>query len=188
MDIKVSFDDEPLILVDQKNVEIGTLEKEACHLGEGKLHRAFSIFLLNSSGQVFIQKRSAQKMLWPGFWSNSCCSHPRRGETTVGAAHRRLEEELGIQTELEELYDFEYKASYLDLGSEHERCSVLLGFSDDPVLINENEISDWRWLLPTEVDELIKNQNELTTPWFEMEWSALRSKFPEKLTVSRSKE
>ena len=92
----VSFDSDLLILVDSEDRETGSLDKARCHEGKGILHRAFSLFVFNSEGAVLMQRRSRQKRLWPAFWSNSCCSHPRVGEKTPEAAKRRLEEESSI--------------------------------------------------------------------------------------------
>ena len=92
----VSYDNEMLIIVDLYDNEIGTLNKFECHQKNGVLHRAFSIFLFNEQGQLLVQKRSIQKKLWPSFWSNSCCSHPRQGEDILEAAKRRLNDELGF--------------------------------------------------------------------------------------------
>jgi len=97
---KVSFDDEPLILVDEDDNEVGYRSKGECHEGHGILHRAFSIFLFDKRGRVLLQQRAAGKRLWPLHWSNSCCSHPRRGETMDQALHRRLREELGLEASL----------------------------------------------------------------------------------------
>ena len=85
-----------LILVDSDDQEIGLMDKTLCHEDQGKLHRAFSIFLFNRSGEVLIQQRATSKLLWGDFWSNTCCSHPRAGESIDSAASRRIEEELGI--------------------------------------------------------------------------------------------
>ena len=89
----VSSDLDQLILVDSADQQIGSMTKPDCHLGTGTLHRAFSIFIFNQAGDVLLQRRSKQKMLWPGYWSNACCSHPRLGETSEAAAHRRLKQE-----------------------------------------------------------------------------------------------
>ena len=99
----VSFDDEKLILVDKDDNVLGYKDKLSCHEGDGILHRAFSIFIFNKKKQLLLQKRSDQKLLWPLFWSNSCCSHPRQGEDYETAIHRRLKEELNIDTELKNL-------------------------------------------------------------------------------------
>ena len=92
----VSFDNEKLILVDKYDNVLGYKSKAECHEGEGILHRAFSIFIFNDKNQLLLQKRSAKKLLWPLYWSNSCCSHPRKGENYETATHRRLKEELGL--------------------------------------------------------------------------------------------
>ncbi|HLP44763.1 MAG TPA: isopentenyl-diphosphate delta-isomerase, partial [Candidatus Kapabacteria bacterium] len=105
-----------LILVDGKDNIVGYLDKGGCHEGEGVLHRAFSIFIFNSRGQLLLQRRSAAKPLWPLFLSNSVCSHPRRGESYEEATHRRLKEELGIETRVFFLFKFEYRASYGVIG------------------------------------------------------------------------
>lgn len=102
----VSCESELLILVDEQDREIGHGSKAACHDGEGVLHRAFSLFIFNEAGELLLQQRSAQKRLWPMFWSNSCCSHPRQGETMEQAVHRRLEQELGMTSALQYLYKF----------------------------------------------------------------------------------
>ena len=96
----VSFDNEALIIVDAQDRILGHGNKADLHRGSGTLHRAFSIFLFNSAGELLLTRRSNTKPLWPGFWSNTCCSHPRRGETYGVATQRRLREELGIETPL----------------------------------------------------------------------------------------
>ena len=126
----VSFDDEPLMLVDPSDNVIGFEEKLNAHKGDGKLHRAFSIFLFNDLGEVLLQRRSELKPLWPGYWSNTCCSHPRRGETLEEATRRRLREELDLSAKLTFLFKFEYQAQFENVGSEHELCSVFVGHVD----------------------------------------------------------
>ena len=130
-----------LILVDEEDREVGSCEKVDCHIGDGKLHRAFSVFLFNPNGELLIQQRSEQKMLWPLIWANSCCSHPRLGEDTFDAAHRRIREELGVSCELQYLYKFVYHASYGTTGSEHENCWVFAGHFDGNLDINPDEIA-----------------------------------------------
>ncbi|MFU8815807.1 MAG: isopentenyl-diphosphate delta-isomerase, partial [Pseudomonadales bacterium] len=116
----VSSEREPLILVDSDDRELGWMDKSAAHDGDGILHRAFSLFIFNAAGELLIQQRAPGKRLWPSFWSNSCCSHPRAGEELSEAVGRRLQQELGMQAELHFVYKFEYLAHYRDLGSEHE--------------------------------------------------------------------
>jgi len=173
----VSSENENLIIVDQDDVEIGTLSKARCHDGDGVLHRAFSLFVFNAQGELLLQQRSTEKRLWPLFWSNSCCSHPRQGETMDVAIERRLDEELGIATTLEFVYKFSYQARYGELGSENELCSVYLGCSDQSVQANQSEIADSRFV-PVDVfeAELAQTANRFT-PWFRMEWERLRGEF-----------
>ena len=93
----VSSEAEELILVDSDDNETGFLSKAECHDGQGQRHRAFSLFLFNEDGELLLQQRAASKRLWPGYWSNTCCSHPRRGETLEVATRRRLRDELNIE-------------------------------------------------------------------------------------------
>lgn len=174
----VSFDSDPLILVDSEDREIGSLDKAGCHEGRGVLHRAFSLFVFNSEGALLLQRRSRQKRLWPAFWSNSCCSHPRLGESTPEAAKRRLEEELGLVCELDYIYKFQYHAEYLSIGSENELCWVFAGFVGDQVLRpNVNEVDDCRYIEPWTLDREMDSRPETFTPWFHMEWRSLRKDY-----------
>lgn len=170
----VSSEEEPLILVDESDREIGFLSKGECHDGDGVLHRAFSLFIFNSDGELLLQQRSAGKRLWPRFWSNSCCSHPRRGETMTVATRRRLDQELGMEADFEHVFTFQYHARYLDLGSESEVCHVFVGLCDDPPRPNSTEIDAVRWITPDELDREFRDQPETLTPWFAQEWPRVR--------------
>ena len=172
----VSFDEERLILVDSDDTVVGYDTKLNAHRGAGTLHRAFSIFLFDGTGRVMLHQRSQSKPLWPGFWTNSCCSHPRRGESYQDATARRLHEELGVSSQLTHLYQFEYHARYEDLGSEHELCSVFAGnlAPHQAVDANEDEIMAWAWFDVAEVDALVAQDPARFTPWFLLEWSTLR--------------
>ena len=177
----VSYDHENLIIVDFEDNEIGNLSKLECHKNKGVLHRAFSIFLFNTNGQLLIQKRSSQKKLWPLFWSNTCCSHPRKGEEILNAAHRRLSDELGIKkVTLEYVYKFSYTAEYKNIGSENELCSVFLGKIDEDLDINENEISLVKYIETRDLLSKMENKNQYT-PWFEMEWHTLSTTYQKTL-------
>ncbi|MBD3225369.1 MAG: isopentenyl-diphosphate Delta-isomerase [Caldithrix sp.] len=173
----VSFDDELLILVDEQDNELGWETKEKCHNGKGILHRAFSIFIFNEKNELLLQKRSGSKRLWPLFWSNTCCSHPRKGETYEIASIRRLKEELGINTKLYYIFQFQYEADFKDKGAENELCSVYIGKTNQRPEINENEIAEWQYIKPEELDNKIQQQPERFTPWFKMEWQRIRSEF-----------
>src|SRR5690348_5359580 len=164
---------ESLILVDEADREVGYMSKARCHEGQGVLHRAFSLLIFNEHGELLLQRRSAGKRLWPHYWSNSCCSHPRRAETMEAAIHRRLYEELGLVCPLHFLFKFQYQAQYYNVGAEHELCSVFIGHSTGRVLIDHNEISDWRWVSPESLAVELGTGRERFTPWFTMEWERI---------------
>lgn len=170
----VSSDAEELILVDAEDREAGFLSKAECHNGTGKLHRAFSVFLFNAAGELLLQQRSATKRLWPGFWSNSCCSHPRRGESMALATSRRLHDELNVESSLEFVYKFTYQAEFQGAGSEHELCHVYLGTVTDDVAANEFEIEALRYISARDLQREFEVSPELYTPWFKLEWLALQ--------------
>lgn len=171
----VSFDNEALIIVDAQDRILGHGTKAELHQGAGTLHRAFSIFLFNDAGHVLLQKRSADKPLWPEFWSNTCCSHPRRGESYGIATSRRLKEELGVEAPLRFTHRFRYQAQFSAEGAEHELCSVYVGRIDGDPMPNPQEVSDWQWVSPSALDEWLDTNPENLTPWFKLEWAALRS-------------
>ena len=170
----VSFESELLILVNSDDEPIGHETKSKCHHGRGILHRAFSILIFNSQNQLLLQQRSSQKRLWGGYWANSCCSHPRQGESMDEATARRLGQELGLRCSLTFLYKFEYQARFEERGSEHELCWVYAGRCDDEPTVNPNEIAAWRWIDPEALDvEMVKNADQFS-PWFQIEWAEIR--------------
>jgi isopentenyl-diphosphate delta-isomerase len=171
----VSFDNEALIIVDAQDRILGHGTKAELHQGTGTLHRAFSIFLFNDAGHVLLQQRSADKPLWPEFWSNTCCSHPRRGESYGIATRRRLKEELGVEAPLRFTHRFRYQAQFSAEGAEHELCSVYVGRIDGDPKPNPQEVSDWQWISPSALDEWLETNPQNLTPWFRLEWAALRS-------------
>lgn len=169
----VSSEAEELILVDENDAETGFLSKAECHDGAGQLHRAFSVFLFNDAGELLIQQRSRLKRLWPEYWSNTCCSHPRRGESMSIATQRRLHDELNIDTSLEFVYKFSYQANFDASGSENELCHVYLGRVQDDVVPNEHEIAAVRYISPAALLDEFETQPDSLTPWFKMEWLSL---------------
>ena len=177
----VSSEGEELILVDENDREIGFRSKADCHDGDGLLHRAFSLFLFNDNGELLLQQRSASKRLWPGFWSNSCCSHPRRGETLEVATQRRLDDELNIAATLEHVYHFCYQARFGEAGSENELCHVFLGSIDGTVRPNESEIEAVRFLGASDLDSELDQRPKAFTPWFKQEWATLKKDHAEAL-------
>jgi len=179
----VSSEDEDLVLVDRDDVEVGHLSKALCHDGPGVLHRAFSLFLFNEAGELLLQQRSAQKRLWPGFWSNSCCSHPRRGESMEVATRRRLLDELNFETDVEYVYKFCYTASFGDAGSENELCHVYLGNATGDVRPNRSEIDSVRFLSPNSLSAEMRDSPERFTPWFKQEWEELVANYRDRLGI-----
>jgi isopentenyl-diphosphate delta-isomerase len=173
----VSNASEELILVDELDREIGAKPKSECHAGNGILHRAFSIFIFNDSAELLLQQRSAEKPLWPGYWSNACCSHPRLGETMETAVSRRLVQELGFECPLEYLYKFKYHAQYGAVGAEHEYCWVYHGRYNGVVDANINEIAAWRFVGLEALGAELEAQPERFTPWFKMEWTHIKNNF-----------
>jgi len=173
----VSFEDEKLILVDENDNEVGYETKDVCHNGEGILHRAFSIFIFNSQNELLLQQRHSSKRLWGNFWSNTCCSHPRKGESYALATARRLEEEIGLKVPLQYLFRFQYQAKFEDKGSENELCSVYIGHSDLPPKMNETEIMAWKYISITDLNRDMLLNPGLYTPWFKMEWERITKEY-----------
>ncbi len=155
-----------VITVDKKDEEIGKEEKLKTHQ-EGKLHRAFSIFIFNKKGELLLQKRAGAKYHSGGLWSNTCCSHPRPGFDLKEEAKKRLKEEMGVETELKEVFSFIYKTKIGKL-IEHEFDHVFIGkFNGDPKP-NEKEVEEWRWVSKRELKKALKENPEKYTPWLKI--------------------
>jgi isopentenyl-diphosphate Delta-isomerase len=166
-------DSELLILVDAADREVGFMDKSACHDGAGVLHRAFSLLIFNQAGELLLQQRAAAKRLWPHYWSNSVCSHPRRSESLLSAIHRRLEEELGIACPLTFLFKFQYQARFEHAGAERELCSVYIGRTDEEPKCDPDEIQAWRWVSPESLQQELAGDTHRFTPWFRLEWERI---------------
>jgi len=180
----VSNASEQLILVDELDREVGFMAKNDCHTGKGVLHRAFSIFVFNGDNELLLQQRSPSKMLWPNYWSNTCCSHPRRGETMDEAVSRRLSQELGFRCPLEFLYKFTYQAQFGAVGAEHEYCWVYYGRYDGAVDVNVNEIANWRFLGVDDLEAELAAAPDTFTPWFKMEWVHIKANYLDGMLAS----
>lgn len=159
--------EEEVILVDTNDKVLGTMPKMEAH-EKAVLHRAFSVFILNKEGELLLQQRAWKKYHSPGLWTNSCCSHQRIGESTLEAGSRRLREEMGMETPLEELFSFIYKAPFDNGLTEHELDHVLLGFADSDPQINLEEVADFKWLSLVEIASDIQTQPEQFTAWFKI--------------------
>lgn len=155
-----------VILVDEKDREIGWEEKIKVHK-DGKLHRAFSIFIFNSKGEILLQKRAETKHHSPGLWTNTCCSHPTPGKNLIDEATRRLKEEMGIESNLREIFSFIYKSNWGDL-TEYEFDHVFVGKFDGTPALNKEEAEDWKWIKPEELKRDIKESPEKYTYWFKL--------------------
>jgi len=159
--------EEHVILVDRFDEQIGTMPKMEAH-EKAKLHRAFSVFVMNDTGEIMLQQRAASKYHSPLLWTNTCCSHHRLGESNVAAGKRRLQEEMGFVTELKEVFSFIYKASLENGLTEHEFDHVMIGsFNQDPT-INSDEVSDWKWMKPNDIKNDILERPSEYTVWFKI--------------------
>lgn len=154
-----------VILVDENDTEIGYLDKLEAHQ-KGTLHRAFSVLIFNSAGEMLLQKRAANKYHSSGLWTNACCSHPKPTESMVEAVRRRLQEEMGIECTTNFAYKFLYRAE-LDHGLvEHELDYVFIGICDDKPVINTHEVADWKFISLAEIRiDTVKNPKAYTY-WF----------------------
>jgi isopentenyl-diphosphate Delta-isomerase len=154
-----------VILVDESDVEVGIMEKMQAHQ-EGVLHRAFSIFILNSRGDMLLQQRSDEKYHSGGLWTNACCSHPSPGEENIDAAHRRLAEELGFDTHLNKIFSFTYRAEFGNGLVENEFDHVFLGFYDGPVFFNPLEVKSVAYYGIDQVRKELEENPGKYTEWF----------------------
>lgn len=159
--------EEQVILVNEKDEPIGLMGKMEAH-EKGLLHRAFSVFVFNSKQEVLLQQRAACKYHSPNLWTNTCCSHPRAGETNQQAGERRLQEEMGLQVPLQEVFSFIYKAPFDNGLTEHEYDHVLIGYSDAQPEINPEEVASWKWLSLEAIKEDILQAPERYTAWFKI--------------------
>ena len=159
--------EEQVILVNEKDEPIGLMGKMEAH-EKGLLHRAFSVFVFNSKQEVLLQQRAACKYHSPNLWTNTCCSHPRAGETNQQAGERRLQEEMGLQVPLQEVFSFIYKAPFDNGLTEHEYDHVLIGYSDAQPQINPEEVASWKWLSLEAIKEDILQAPEQYTAWFKI--------------------
>ena len=159
--------EEKVILVNELDEQIGLMGKLEAHK-KALLHRAFSVFIFNEKNEVMLQQRALGKYHSPGLWTNTCCSHQREGETNIEAGKRRLNEEMGFVTELQEVVSFIYKAPFDNGLTEHEYDYVLTGkYNDDPV-INSDEVASWKWMSLNDIKIDIDENPEVYTEWFKI--------------------
>lgn len=154
-----------VILVDENDNPIGTMPKMEAH-EEAMLHRAFSVFILNANDEVLLQQRANDKYHSAGLWTNTCCSHPHPGEDTLGAARRRLKEEMGMEADLQFVFKFMYKAPFDNLLTEHEIDHVFIGKTNQLPVINPEEVASYKYMKPEEIKLDMEQNPQSYTVWF----------------------
>ena len=156
-----------VILVNETDEQTGTMEKMEAHQ-KGLLHRAFSIFIFNSKGEMLLQQRAPGKYHNGELWTNACCSHPAPGEPTHIAANRRLKEEMGFTTQLEKAFEFTYKASFENGLTEHEFDHVFIGQYDGKIDVNKSEVKDYCFKAIDELESSLQSHPQKFTAWFKI--------------------
>jgi isopentenyl-diphosphate delta-isomerase len=161
-----------VILVDENDVPVGTMEKMEVH-EKALLHRAFSVFIFNSKGEMLLQKRADKKYHSATLWTNACCSHPAPGQDTLQAASKRLHEEMGFTTSLEKAFDFIYKAPFDNGLTEHEFDHVFIGTYDDKIIPNKDEVSDYCYQSMEQIKNSLQSHPQKFTAWFKIAFPKL---------------
>jgi isopentenyl-diphosphate Delta-isomerase len=156
-----------MILVNEQDEQIGTMPKMAAH-EQGVLHRAFSIFLFDDAGNMILQQRALSKYHSAGLWTNACCSHPSPNETVEQAALRRMQEELGIQTDLQKAFTFLYNAPMENGLTEHELDHVFIGTCHQAIQFNTQEVAAIKSMPMMDLQQSINTNPELYTAWFKI--------------------
>ena len=169
---------ELVILVDEQDNELGTIEKMEAHQ-LGVLHRAFSVFIFDRQGRMLLQQRALHKYHSGGLWTNACCSHPRPGEKVESAAKRRLKEEIGIETELEPMFNFTYKASFENGLMEHEFDHVFYGEYNGELLPNKLEVMNTKFATIEDISGQIQVEPGIFTAWFLIAFNLVENWFAE---------
>jgi isopentenyl-diphosphate Delta-isomerase len=168
---------EEVILVDEADMPVGKMEKIEAHR-KALLHRAFSVFIFNSRGEMLLQRRAQGKYHSPGLWTNACCSHPRPDEDTAAAAIRRLHEELGFTTRLEEIFSFIYRTAFDNGLTEFEFDHVFIGRFDGEVRPDPAEVSEFCHMDMDRIQTDLVARPEKYTSWFHLAFPLLREKRP----------
>jgi len=158
---------EEVILVNGQDEPIGLMEKVEAHQ-KGLLHRAFSVFVFNTKGELLLQQRALSKYHSPGLWTNTCCSHPRTGEENAAAAHRRIQEEMGFDCELEYKGFLIYKVQFENGLFEHELDHVFTGVFEGIPQINSDEVASFRWTSIQNLKQEIELEPDRFTHWLQL--------------------
>ena len=166
--------EQTLILVNENDEQTGTMEKLEAHR-KALLHRAFSVFIFNSGSEMLLQRRAMGKYHSEGLWTNACCSHPRPGEELVQSAIRRLREEMGIATDLKEIFQFTYRHRFENGLTEYEYDHVILGSYDGQVFPDENEVMDYAFKKMEEIEKELLEKPEIYSVWFRIAYPLLKN-------------
>lgn len=158
---------EKVILVNEKDEQIGLMEKIEAH-EKALLHRAFSVFVFNDKNELMIQQRAHSKYHSPGLWTNTCCSHQREGETNIEAGKRRLQEEMGFKTDLKDTISFIYKAPFDNGLTEHEFDHILVGNFEGQPDLNPDEVAAWKWMSLEDIQKDMQENPDIYTEWFKI--------------------
>jgi len=161
-----------VILVDENDVPTGTMEKMEVHK-KALLHRAFSVFIFNSKGEMLLQQRAKNKYHSASLWTNACCSHPEPGQDTLAAATKRLQEEMGFTTPLKKAFDFIYKAPFDNGLTEHELDHVFIGTHDSEIIASKEEVNDYCYMSTTEIIASLQSHPQKYTEWFKIAFPKL---------------
>ncbi|MBC7440273.1 MAG: isopentenyl-diphosphate Delta-isomerase, partial [Flavobacterium sp.] len=159
--------EEQVILVNENDEPIGLMPKLEAHQ-KAVLHRAFSVFVLNDKNEIILQQRASEKYHSPLLWTNTCCSHQRNGETNIQAGTRRLSEEMGFETPLQELFHFIYKAPFDNGLTEHELDHVMIGKYSQAPKINPEEVENWKWMSIDDIKSDMIQNPAIYTVWFKI--------------------
>ncbi|MGL4993413.1 MAG: isopentenyl-diphosphate Delta-isomerase [Bacteroidales bacterium] len=156
-----------VVVVNSDDIVVSLCPKTEAHK-RGVLHRAVSVFVINSNGEWLIQRRALEKYHSPGLWSNTCCTHPLPDESYHSAALRALKKEMGMYCEINYLFDFIYKAKLEGDMIEHELDHLFIGFSDKLPIVNTDEVCEYRYIHPDELRSSIISSPEIYTEWFKI--------------------
>ncbi|HEX8557533.1 MAG TPA: isopentenyl-diphosphate Delta-isomerase [Pyrinomonadaceae bacterium] len=159
--------DERVILVDERDREVGAAEKLRAHR-DGALHRAFSVFVFDRGGRLLLQRRARGKYHSGGLWSNTACGHPRPGEATDAAARRRLREEMGLDCDLREAFEFIYRAELDGALVEHEYDHVFVGVDEAEPAPDPSEVEEWRWVTMGELRRELRDEPQRYSYWLKL--------------------
>ncbi|MEI7735084.1 MAG: isopentenyl-diphosphate Delta-isomerase [Ferruginibacter sp.] len=163
-----------LILVDEHDMPVGTIGKMEAHQ-KALLHRAFSVFIFNSKGEMLLQQRAVSKYHSGGLWTNACCSHPYQGQETLFAAEKRLQEEMGFTVTLNKAFDFVYKAPFDNGLTEYEFDHVFTGTYEGVIAPDASEVADYCYMSMSDIKNSIQSHPQKYTEWFKIAFPKMES-------------